>query len=181
MGDSAPPARPAAPGDRARTAALALLAGWAAVLSIESWFRSPGVDQPPPLPDQLLHQGRLHRRTAPRPDRQRLPEQLVTLAAADYVSPGRPRLAVRWLTLPSSGRGVVFPLEQVAPAVLGPGARGSCQIAAAPGTAAPQLRTSRQLRAALEATAPRGGQWWLWVAGLRPFQRNACLWTGWLG
>jgi hypothetical protein len=165
--------------DRPRTVALALLAGWASLLSVESWFRSPGVDRPEPFPAQLLHQGRLYQRGPAAPDAKTLPNDLVTLAAADYVAPGRPRLAVRWLTLPSSGRGIDFPLEKVAPAVLGPGATGYCQITLRPGTDAPPLRTGRQLREALEATAPRGGPWWLWLAGLRPYRSNACLWTGW--
>lgn len=165
--------------DRVRTVCLAVLVGWAALLSVETWFRSPGVVRPEPFPAQLTHQGRLYARTAPAPDAKHLPNDLVALEAADYLAPGRPRLAVRWLTLPSSGRGVDFPLEKVAAAVLGPGATGFCQLASGPGTGAPPLRTDGQLRAALEATAPRGPQWWLWAAGLRPYQHNTCLWTGW--
>lgn len=165
--------------DRLRSGALALLAGWAAVLSVESWFRAPGMERPAPFPEQLLHEGRLYERRPAAPEVKPLPSGLLILEAADYLAPGRPRLALRWLTLASSARAINFPLEKVAPAVLGPGATGFCQLALRPGTDAPRLRTERQLVEALKATSPRGRERWLWLAGLRPYRSNACLWTGW--
>jgi hypothetical protein len=165
--------------ERLRTVALAMMACWATLLSLESWFRSPGVDQPHPFPAELLHQGERYTRTGAAPDAERLPGDLVALASADYQAQGRPRLALRWLTLPSSGRGITFPLEQVGAAVLGPGATGFCQRTTRPGSGAPRLHTDAQLRTVLKATAPKGWDRLVWVAGLRPYQNNACLWTGW--
>lgn len=165
--------------DRLRTGALLLLALWATGLSFESWFRRPGLQRPLPFPPQLVRGPLIYERRSPVPDHKPLPDGLEVLEAADYQAPGAPRLALRWLTLTASGSGVNFPLEKVAPAVLGPGGRGVCQLADRPGTTAPLLQSSAELNRALAATAPRGAQWWLWLAGLRPYRANACLWLGW--
>lgn len=165
--------------DRGRSIALVALAGWASLLSIESWFRTPGMVRPERFPPQLEHQGRLYRRQPAASPAKPLPGDLVILEAADYLAAGRPRLALRWLTLPSSGRSQIIPLEKLPAAVLGPGAQGFCQLAPRPGSGAPRLATAAQLSEALEATAPQGAQRWLWLAGLRPYRSNACLWTGW--
>jgi hypothetical protein len=164
--------------DRLRTGALLLLALWATGLSLESWFRRPGLQRPQPFPPQLLRGRVIYERRPPAANHQPLPDGLEVLEAADYQAPSAPRLALRWLTLTSSGSGVNFPLEKVAPAVLGPGGRGVCQLADRPGTTAPLLHSPAELNRALAATAPRGAQWWLWLAGLRPYRSNACLWIG---
>ncbi len=164
--------------DRLRTGVLLLLGLWATGLSLESWFRRPGLQRPLPFPPQLFWGRVIYERRLPAANLQPLPDGLEVLEAADYQAPGTPRLALRWLTLTSSGSGVNFPLEKVAPAVLGPGGRGVCQLADRPGTTAPLLHDSAELNRDLAATAPRGVQWWLWLAGLRPYRSNACLWIG---
>ncbi|MCP9915801.1 hypothetical protein [Cyanobium sp. ATX 6F1] len=161
-----------------RSGVLVLFTGWATLLSLESWFRLPGVEASPPFPAQLVEGGRIFARVPLGANRKPLPGQLFALAGADYRAPDGARMALRWISHGSSGRGVDFELSKIAPALLGPGARGSCQLPPRLGLGSPELRTNAELSRALGARQPTGGEQGLWLAGLRPQRSNACLWIG---
>ncbi|MCP9849809.1 hypothetical protein [Cyanobium sp. Morenito 9A2] len=162
-----------------RLLVLVLFTGWAALLSVESWFRPPGVERPVPFPTTVLRPEGTYHRVPQVADHQPLPPQVVVLQAADYRGPDGQRLALRWITHTSSSRGGInFDFPSIATAVLGPGTRGHCQRISAAGPEATLLGSETELRAALAASAPQGFERLLWLAGLRPYQANACLWTG---
>jgi hypothetical protein len=153
--------------------ALALWAGW---LSLESLWRPPGAEPPPVLPAQLQLDGITYRRLSgtAAPSLRPLPEGLTVLAAADYAAEASSRkLALRWITLgSSSGRGVRFPIDTLPSLVLGPGASGGCQLDGR------LLRSEAAVMRALSTRDPRGLDRLAWLAGLRPYRSNACLWVG---
>jgi hypothetical protein len=100
-----------------------------------------------------------------------LPEGVVLLAAADY---GPIRL--RRLGLPTSGTGVHLPLDAIGPAVLGPGGRGRCVVLGSDGLILHELATEASWLEWIREQGPHGGELVAWLAGLRPYRANICLW-----
>jgi hypothetical protein len=96
---------------------------------------------------------------------------VVLLAAADY---GPIRL--RRLGLATSGTGVHLPLAEIGPAVLGPGGRGRCVVLGADGAIERELPTEEEWQDWIRGRGPRGGDRVAWLAGLRPYRANVCLW-----
>jgi hypothetical protein len=151
---------------------LVLLAGWSALLSLETWFRPPGWSGgAPPLPASLAREGRTWPRAPASPLAGELPEEVALLAAADY---GPIRLLR--LGLPTSGTGVHLPLEEIGPAVLGQGGRGRCVVLGADGGIERELSSEKEWLEWIGGQGPRGRERVAWLAGLRPYRANVCLW-----
>jgi hypothetical protein len=163
-------AKPGLPSPRGLV--LAVLAAWAAVLSLETWFRPPGWSGgAPPLPATLPRQGRIWPRMPASPLAGELPEGVVLLEGADYGP-----IRVRRLGLPSSGSGVHMPVAAIGPTVLGPGGRGRCVVLAADGTIERELPTAAAWERWMRGRAASGKGRVAWLAGLRPYRANVCLW-----
>lgn len=172
----------------ARLALLVLLAGWSVLLSLESWGRRPGDPRGMELPDRLVRQGRVHeRRGLPDPGgvpalRAELPEGVVLLEVAHYRPQGAeadPAAEIRLLHLvhTRTGRSGVMPVEAIAEALADAG--GRCIVPAPDGGIERELRTSaawRQWRASREARSSVWMHRLTWMAGLRPYGDNTCLW-----
>jgi hypothetical protein len=158
---------------------LYALTGWGVLLSLETWLRLPGAGPWPAFPERLERSGRLYLRGPAAADQGEPPPGLTLLAAADYrpTAPGGGLpIRLRLLTLPSSGTGVAMPVEAIGPALVGVAARGQCVVldpsgtllAALPSNAAWQSWMARQRPDRLGRIA--------WLAGLRPYRANTCLW-----
>ncbi len=168
-----------------RHVVLLALAGWAAILSLETLFRSPGVPTGMALPQRLTRQGMLYvRRQAPSRSAS-LPAGLTLLEAADFhplpshgwrqpLSPIRLRL----IGLASSGTGVHMPVEAIAPAILGPQGRGACVALHESGEVSRTMATAAQWNQWMASSRPGPDEMVLWLAGLRPYRANVCLWEG---
>jgi hypothetical protein len=164
-----------------RLAALLLLAGWATLLSVETWFRSPGFSGERGLPRELEREGRVWRRQpSPLPPAAELPEGVAVLEAADYAHDPRDpqRLHLRRLGLATSGTGVDLPVEKLAPALLGEGATGRCVVLDERGAVRESLPTAEAWAAWIAPQRPDRGELLRWLLGLRPFRANTCLWEG---
>jgi hypothetical protein len=163
---------------------LLLLSGltlWAAVLSVETLFRSPGVASHSRLPDRLERAGRVYLRRPPAPAVGPLPPDLVVLEAADYLPTPSPSaeqapIRLRRLALSSSGTGVALPVETIGAALVGPGARGRCVVLDPAGVIRLELPTAAAWQAWIDTQRP--GLWAgiAWLSGLRPYRANGCLW-----
>lgn len=158
---------------------LYALTAWGVVLSLETWFRVPGAGPWPALPDQLERNGRLYRRGPAGDDPGEPPPALSLLAAADYrpTGPGGgAAIKLRLLTLPSTGTGVAMPVEAIGPALLGTGGRGRCVSLDAMGSPLAELPTDAAWQAWMKRQPPDGPALLAWLAGLRPYRANLCLW-----
>jgi len=159
--------------------ALFALAGWATLLSLETWFRSPGAGPWPALPDQLERQGRLYQRGPAADDPGDPPPALTLVAAANYqpagAGGGRP-IRLRLLTLASSGTGVEMPVEAIGPALIGPGSKGRCVVLDRNGTILSEQPTDAAWQAWKAPQRPSPQEIGTWLAGLRPYRANTCLW-----
>jgi hypothetical protein len=164
-----------------RLAALLLLAGWATLLSLETWFRSPGFSSERGLPRQLEREGRMWRRqassVAPVAE---LPAGVALLEAADYAPdpPEGERVHLRRLGLATSGTGVDLPVEALAAALLGEGATGRCVVLDERGAVRESQATAAAWVAWIDPQRPDRGELLRWLLGLRPFRANTCLWEG---
>lgn len=154
-----------------RLCLLVALAGWAAALSLESFFRPAGWTQGESLPAELARGGRTLRRAPASPLAGALPEGVTLLEAADY---GPIRLLR--LALPTSGTGVHLPVEAIGPAVLGPGGQGRCVVLDEQGAIVRELPTAAAWEQWIGSRNPRGLERVAWLAGLRPYRANGCLW-----
>lgn len=165
-----------------RLAPLLLLAAWATLLTVESWFRSPGFSTEKGLPTQLERRGQLWRRDpqTPAPPVAELPDGVAVLEAADYIpeKPDLPRLHLRRLGLATSGTGVDLPVIDLAATLLGDGASGSCVVLDARGMVTADLPTAEAWAAWIAPQRPSRGELLRWLLGLRPFRANTCLWEG---
>lgn len=161
--------------------ALFALAAWSLVLSLETWFRRPGAWPWPAFPDQLERNGRLYRRSPAGDDPGETPPALTLLAAADYQPTGTgggPPIRLRLLTLASSGKSVTMPVEAIGPELVGPAARGQCVVLDAGGNRLAQLPTDGAWQDWMAQQTPPRPSLIAWLAGLRPYRANLCLWEG---
>jgi hypothetical protein len=159
--------------DRAgwRTIVLASLAGWATLISIESLWRPPGSPVRSGLPPSLLLEGRrLPRRDAARPSA-KLPEGISLLEAAHY---GPVRLL--HLAHGRTGRSGGMPVEAINEALTGSAGGGACLLLTAEGSISREMATQNEWAAVLHPRPPSPLQRLAWLAGLRPYRVNACLW-----
>ncbi len=165
-----------------RLAPLVLLAAWATLLSVETWFRSPGFSTARGLPSQLVRRGEVWRRHPQPPGAPagELPDGVAVLEAADYVpeKPGLPRLHLRRLGLATSGTGVDLPVEDLAAALLGEGAQGRCVVLDGAGAVISEQPTAEAWAAWIAPQRPSRPELLRWLLGLRPFRANTCLWDG---
>jgi hypothetical protein len=168
-----------------RDALVYALTAWAALLSLESLVRVPGaVVGGPRLPAQLVREGVTLQRGAARDHVSALPEGIVLLEAADYdvaapAQAARPRsgtVRLRLLALTSSGTGVHLPVELLGESLLGQGGRGRCVVLDASGAVVREMTTSAEWKVAAARSAPDGSGTLAWLAGLRPYRPNLCLW-----
>ncbi|WP_143593500.1 hypothetical protein [Synechococcus sp. 1G10] len=111
-----------------------------------------------------------------------LPEGVVLLEQADYlpvssgaVSATRPIL-LRRLGLTTSGTGVDLPVEAIGPAILGPGGKGRCVVLDAGGAIEKELPSGEAWAAWMAPQRPAPAEIVAWLAGLRPYRANGCLW-----
>jgi hypothetical protein len=149
---------------------LVALAAWATLLSLESWWRLPAAGPERGLPERLVVEGRSFERLTgvqpSQPPRRALPQGLVLLEAADYRS-GEALLQLRRLAHARTGNSGVMPVEAITTALVGSDGQGSCV----------GLDADGRVREAL--AQPRGaGERLAWLAGLRPYRFNSCLWLG---
>lgn len=160
---------------------LVALAGWATLLTLESWWRSPAAGPERGLPERLVVEGRSFERLSgaqpPLPPRRALPQGLVLLEAADYrpasasADGAAALLQLRRLAHARTGNSGVMPVEAITTALVGSDGQGSCV----------GLDADGQVRASIAGSAiePRGaGERLGWLAGLRPYRFNTCLWLG---
>ncbi len=162
---------------------LVALAGWAALLSLESWFRPGGFLTKAGLPERLERDGLIwQRRSSTTVPSGPLPEGVVLLEQADYlpVSTGAQTLTrpihLRRLSLTTSGTGVDLPVEAIGPALLGAGGKGRCVVLDARGAIVTELPTGEAWAAWIAPQRPTRYEILSWLAGLRPFRANGCLW-----
>lgn len=165
-------------GGWARTVLLALTA-WGVVLSVETLFRQPGFGRHLALPDRLERAGRHYLRSPAARDPGRPPEGLTLLAQADYREPGVATgdpIRLRLLTLASTGMGVSMPVKAIGPSLLGEGSQGSCVILDRKGQPLTRLSTEAEWQEWMARRRPGPGGLVAWLAGLRPYRANTCLW-----
>jgi hypothetical protein len=167
-----------------RQGVLFTLTGWAALLSLEVMIRSPGPVGAPPLPERLQRQGVVLQRGKAADLPTPLPTGVVLLEAADYgvaaggsgAASSRPPVRLRRLALTSSGTGVHLPVQELAASLLGPGGRGRCVVLDASGAVVREMSTSEEWQAAAAGSTPDRSATLAWLAGLRPYRPNLCLW-----
>ncbi|MCP9888946.1 hypothetical protein KBY96_13530 [Cyanobium sp. ATX 6A2] len=160
------------------------LATWALALSLLALVRQPGRAD---LPPQLLLGGRLYRPVPAPPPPGPLPEGLVLRAAADYVSitgtngsghapTGQPHLRLRRVALTQTGRSAVIPVERLGTLLVAEGVAGQCVQLDAGGRVLRGWPTAATWRVARDARSARWSHRLAWLAGLRPYGDNSCLW-----
>lgn len=175
------PSFPRSPESR-RLVPLLLLAAWASLLSVESWFRTPGFSIERGLPPRLERDGVVWRRLPgpPAPAASTLPKGVTLLEAADYAPDGadQPGLYLRRVGLATSGTGVHLPVQEQGLALLGEGASGSCVVLDERGNVRASQHTAEAWAAWAAPRRPDRGQQLRWLLGLRPFRANTCLWQG---
>lgn len=160
------------------------LAAWAVVLSLESLFRRGGVLTGAALPERLERGGRVWlREPAAAPAAGPLPDGVVVLQQADYravgafaEATGSTPIRLRRLGLTTSGTGVHLPLEEIGPALLGPGGQGRCVVLDADGAPVQEFSSAEAWAAWMAPQRPSRLDTLAWLAGLRPYRANGCLW-----
>ncbi|MEX1322719.1 MAG: hypothetical protein AB1Z21_00830 [Synechococcaceae cyanobacterium] len=160
------------------------LAGWAALLSLESLFRPGGVPTGAELPQRLERGGRVwQRQPAAAAAAGPLPDGVVLLQQADYRALGAApealsgdTILLRRLGLTTSGTGVHLPVEEIGPALLGPGGQGRCVVLDADGAPVQELSSAEAWAAWMALQRPGRLETLAWLAGLRPYRANGCLW-----
>lgn len=160
--------------------ALYVLTAWGVVLSLETLIRTPGAGPWPSFPEQLERSGRVYLRRPPATDHAEPPAGLTLLAAADYApvgaAGGDPPIRLRLLTLASSGTGVSMPVEAIGGALLGSGGRGRCVVLDERGMPLAVLPTEAAWQSWMARQRPDRLGLIAWLAGLRPYRANICLW-----
>lgn len=161
-----------------RVVVVIALAGWASVLSLESWLRPGGFSTDRGLPQALNRGGAIWRQRPPSPSAGPLPAGVVLLEGADYVQTSRTPAVIhlRRLGLTTSGTGVDLPVEAIGPALIGPGAKGRCVVLDAGGTILSEQPTAAAWLAWIAPQRPSPLETAAWLAGLRPYRANGCLW-----
>lgn len=172
-----------------RLALLAVLTGWAALLSVESWFRPAGLSLQDGLPDRLEWLGRSYRRVGGPPPtsslRKRLPRSFLVLDAGDYRlipasddgASGAPKdLRLELLVSTRSGWSGAIPVDQIPLSSADPATLGRCIILDS------EFRVKQELRSSEEWQRFHGYgpadriRPLTWLAGLGPYRVNSCLW-----
>ena len=157
-------------------AMLGALSLWACAESVLVWNRLPRPHQA--FPEAMQWQGQWLKRRPPSSAPKSLPERVLILGGADYHRPGSPKMALRWVGTASSGSGVFFPLQDLAPALLGRGATGVCRVYSDDGKVLlGEARTEEALEVLLRRNAPRGHDFVVWMLGIRPWSLNRCLYV----
>ena len=156
---------------------LWLLASLALATLLRAWLRPGGsyggLLQPPPLPERLISATGSWRRDGPAPARS-LPAEVVELEAARYrlegggSAKGEP-LVLRQLGLLSSGGSVHWPLS------FSGGER--CLLVDGSGRLQGELGSQEAWQKWMAGQGARGWQAVAWLAGLRPYRPNGCLWA----
>jgi hypothetical protein len=170
---------------------LLALAAWASLLALESWIRPAGFPGAAALPQRLERDGRVYARlqgSAPiTPPRRPLPEGVQLLDGADYratgaaAASGAPALGLiqlRRVAHARTGDSGVLPVEAITVAFAGPDGSGRCVWLDESGAVIAAFATGWELREALRARPVPWSQRLAWLAGLRPFRDNSCLWEG---
>ncbi|MCP9927876.1 hypothetical protein [Cyanobium sp. CH-040] len=179
-----------------RLVLLVALAGWASLLALESWWRLPAAGPEQGLPERLVLDGRPYRRfsgvQAPLPPKRALPIGLVLLEAADY----RPApasgdgaadgtadgaaavLQLRRVVHARTGNSGVMPVRAITRALAGSDGQGRCVRLDADGRVQNTPAESAASAAPTAPESPGGVERLIWLAGLRPYRVNTCLWLG---
>jgi hypothetical protein len=180
---------------RSRLVVLAALTSWATLLAVESWFRSPIGPHEGELPEQLLWNDRVYRsQPAPSlvpPEQGELPGGVALVAATDYhleslwaLRPSvksvsdNPAIRLRLVVSTRSGYSGAIPVERITTALAGPGERGLCVELDESGAVTAELPTSSALADWQRRQSAPIFHRLAWLAGLRPYQTNRCLWLG---
>ncbi|KMM17587.1 hypothetical protein [Synechococcus sp. GFB01] len=172
-----------------RLAVLAALTGWAALLSVESWFRPAGLSLQGGLPDRLEWLGRSYRRVGGPPPSaslaKRLPRSFLVLDASDYRSiaasdagrSGAPTdLRLELLVSTRSGWSGAIPVDQIARSGSERAQSGRCVILDESFRVKQELRSSEEWQRFHGPGPSAGTNPLVWLAGLRPYRVNSCLW-----
>jgi hypothetical protein len=173
---------------------LLALAAWASLLALESWIRPagiPGAGGGQALPQRLERSGRVYERLPaslpPTAPRRPLPEGVQILGGADYRAvdpaapsggPGSGLILLRRVAHGRTGRSGLLPVEAITAALAGPAGRGRCVWLDAEGGVIAAAASQNALGEALRARPVPLVERLAWLAGLRPFRDNSCLWEG---
>lgn len=159
---------------------LFLLFAWASILSVETWFRRGGFSNQWGLPKQLVRQGVPYLRQLSVGIDRPLPDGMVVLEAADYVPARSARpggvIRLRRVSLTRSSQAVTLPVERIGTELLGPGGRGRCVLLDQNGTVLAEIPTREAMDIWWKAHPPGLKDRMFWLAGIRPYRANSCLW-----
>ncbi|MFQ6537983.1 MULTISPECIES: pyocin knob domain-containing protein [Aphanothece] len=171
------------PRARVRLGLLWLLAGWAALLSLDALIRPAAVHPGAALPQQLRRDGVAYGRLdpAPPPPSLPLPPGVVLLEAADYrpltAAAPQPLIRLRLLGHSRTGESGVFPLAAISQALNAPAdGAGACVVLDASGMVTQRFSSEWEHTTWVRSRPVPLHERLAWLAGLRPYRANSCLW-----